>query len=153
MTDNNTRDANETANADKGENIVNIAKEGAEELLKVKRSLISKKTWTTRIINQLNTRAKAFEQSAAKHNTDKTPATKIHLQKKAKDVLENESQLKKHQKNLEKLVEELKETLDQYPITGDNAEEAVSKVEADAFDYIDKIENALTNHDILLAEA
>ena len=44
MTDNNNRDANETANADKGENIVNIAKEGAEELLKAKRSLISKKT-------------------------------------------------------------------------------------------------------------
>ena len=60
MTDNNSRDATETANADKGENIVNIAREGAEELLKVKRSLISKRTWTTRIINQLNARAKAF---------------------------------------------------------------------------------------------
>ena len=104
-------------------------------------------------MTQLNVRAKAFEDSAAKHNTDKTPATKIHLQKKAKDVLENESQLKKHQKDLEKLVEELKETLDQYPVTGENADEAVSKVEADAFDYIDKIENALNNHDILLAEA
>ena len=117
MTDNNTRDANETANADKGENIVHIAKNGADELQRINRRLNSKKTWATRIMTQLDSRAKAFEDSAAKHNTDKTPATKIHLQKKAKDVLENESQLKKHQKDLEKLVEELKETLDQYPVT------------------------------------
>ena len=77
MTDNNIRDANETANTDKGENIVHIAKDGAEELQKIKRSLISKKTWATRMMNQLNTRAKVFEESAAKHNTDKSPATRV----------------------------------------------------------------------------
>ena len=95
MTDNNSRDAND-ANADKSENIVHIAKDGAEELQKIKRSLNSKKTWATRDLNQLNVRAKAFEESAAKHNTDKTPATRVHLQKKAQDVLETESKLKKH---------------------------------------------------------
>ena len=52
-------------------------------------------------------------------------------------LLETECQLKKHQKDLEKLAEGLMETLDQYPVTGENADEAVSKVEADAFDYID----------------
>ena len=40
-----------------------------------------------------------------------------------------------------------------YPITGDNAEDAIQKVEADAFEYIDNIENLLNNHDVLLAEA
>ena len=61
MTDNNTRDANETANADKGENIVHIAKDGAEELQKIKRSLNLKKTWATRSLNQLIVRAKALK--------------------------------------------------------------------------------------------
>ena len=156
MTDNNARAANDAASADKGENIVLVqaaSKNGADELQRIKRSLNSKKTWATRIMTQLDSRTKAFTDSAAKDNAEKTPATKIHLKKKAKDVLENESQLRKHQKDLEKLVEELRETLDLYPITGDNAEEAIQKVEADAFEYIDKIENVLNNHDVLLAEA
>ena len=38
MTDNNTRDANEAANANKGENIVHIARNGADELQRIKRS-------------------------------------------------------------------------------------------------------------------
>ena len=46
MTDNNGKDANEV-NADKGENIVHIDKNGAEELKKIKSSLNSKKTWVT----------------------------------------------------------------------------------------------------------
>ena len=82
MTDNNTRDANEAANADKGENIVHIAKNGADELQKIKRSLNSKKTWATRIMTQLDSRTKAFTDSAAKDNAEKTPATKIHLNPK-----------------------------------------------------------------------
>ena len=126
MTDNNTRTANETADTDKGENIVHIntaSKIGAEELEKIKRSLRTKKSWATRIMKQLDSRAEAFKVSAAKDATEKTLATKIHLKKKAKDVLDNESQLRKQQKDLEKLVEELRETLEVYPITGDNAEE------------------------------
>ena len=79
MTDNNIRDANETANADKGENILHIAKNGADELQRIKRSLNSKKTWATRIMTQLNVRAKAFEDSAAKHNSEpkKTKTTNM----------------------------------------------------------------------------
>ena len=96
MTDNNTRTANETADTDKGENIVHIntaSKNGAEELEKIKRSLRTKKSWATRIMKQLDSRAEAFKVSAAKDATEKTLATKIHLKKKAKDVLEHESQL------------------------------------------------------------
>ena len=152
MTDNNGKDANEIS-ADKGENVVHIDENGAEELKKIKSSLNSKKTWVTRELNTLDKRAKAFKDSAAKHNTDKTPATRVHLQKKAEDVLVTESKLKKHQEDLEKLAEEIKETLDQYPVSGANAEEVTAKVETEAFDYIDKIENALTNNDVLLAEA
>ena len=103
MTDNNARAANEAANADKGENIVLVqaaSKNGADELQRIKRSLNSKKTWATRIMTQLDSRTKAFTDSAAKDNAEKTPATKIHLKKKAKDVLENESQLRKHQKDI-----------------------------------------------------
>ena len=56
MTDNNVRDANEAANTDKGENIVHISKNGADELQRIKRSLNSKKTWATRIMTQLDSR-------------------------------------------------------------------------------------------------
>ena len=55
-------------------------------------------------MTQLDSRTKAFKDSAAKDNTEKTLATKIHLKKKAKED-ENESQLRKHQKDLEKLVD------------------------------------------------
>ena len=154
MTDNNSRDAND-ANADKSENIVHIAKDGAEELQKIKRSLNSKKTWVTRDLDKLDKRAKAFKDSAAKYNTDKTPAQRVHLQKKAEEVLVlvTESKLKKHHEELEKLAEEVKETLDQYPVTGANGEEVTSKIETEAFDYIDRIENALNDNDVLIAEA
>ena len=94
MTDNNIRVANEAADTDKGENIVHIntaSKNGADELERIKRSLRTKKSWATRIMTQLDSRAKAFKDSAAKDATDKTLATKIHLKKKAKDVLDNES--------------------------------------------------------------
>ena len=66
MTDNNTRTANETADTDKGENIVHIntaSKNGAEELEKIKRSLRTKKSWATRIMKQLESRAEAFNKS------------------------------------------------------------------------------------------
>ena len=138
MTDNSGKDANEV-NADKGENIVHIDKNGAEELKKVKNNLNSKKTWATRDLNTFDKRAKAFKDSAAKHNRDNTQETRVHLQKKAEDVLVSESKLKKHQEDLEKLAEEIKETLDQYPVSGANAEEVTAKVETEAFDYIDKI--------------
>ena len=50
-------------------------------------------------------------------------------------------------------MEELRETLDESPITGANVEEAIQKVEADTFEYIDKVEFILNSHDVLLAEA
>ena len=125
MTDNSGKDANEI-NAEKGENIVHIDKNGAEELKKIKSTLNSKKTWATRELNTLDKRAKAFKESAAKHNTDNTQATRVHLQKKAEDVLVSERKLKKQQEDLEKLAEEIKATLDQYPVSGANAEEVTN---------------------------
>ena len=83
----------------------------------------------TQELNNLDKRAKAFKESAAKHNTDNTQATRVHLQKKAEDVLVSESKLKKHQEDLEKLAEEIKETLDQYPVSGANAEEVTTKLD------------------------
>ena len=148
MTDNNSRDANEV-NADKGENIVHIDKNGAEELKKIKNSLTSKKTWATRELNTLDKRVKAFKDSKAKHNTDNTQASRVHLQKKAEDILVSESKLKRHQEDLENLAVEIKDTLEQYNGTG----AVTTKLETEAFDYIDKIENALNNNDVLLAEA
>ena len=133
MTDNNGKDANEV-NAEKGENIVIVDKNGAEELKKVKNNLNSKKTWATRDLNTFNKRAQAFKDSSAKHNRDNTQATRVHLQKRAEDVLVSESKHKKHQEDLEKLAEEIKESLDQHPVSGANAEEVTTKLETELFD-------------------
>ena len=64
MTDNNGKDANEV-NAEKGENVVIVDKNGAEELKKVKNNLNSKKTWATRDLNTFNKRAEAFKDSSS----------------------------------------------------------------------------------------
>ena len=69
LTDNSGKDANEI-NAEKGENVLHIDKNGAEELKKIKNTLNSKKTWATRELNTLDKRAKAFKDSAAKHNRE-----------------------------------------------------------------------------------
>ena len=138
---------------EKSENIVHIDKGGAEELKKLKATLISKKTLATRYMNSFEKRATAFKNSATKHNRDNTQATRIHLQLKAEDVLVSKDKLKKHQDELEKLAEEIKETLEQYPITGANGDEVTTKLETDAFDYVDKIEDTLVDNDVLISEA
>ena len=156
MTEDNTEVANEAVATDKGENIVHIpaaSKNEAEEMEKIKRSLRTKKSWATRTITKLESAAKSFKDSAAKDAAENTLATKIQLKKKAKDVLENERKLKEYQQDLEKVVEQLREALDNSPITGANVEEAIQKIEVDTFEYVDKVELILKSHDVLLAEA
>ena len=156
MTENNTEVINEAAAADKGENTVHIpaaSKEKADAMEKIKRSLKTKKSMTTRTINRLEAAIQVFKDSAAKDAAEKTLATKIQLKKNAKDVIENKSKLKDYQKDLEKLEEQLREALDDSPITGANIEEAIQKIEVDTFEYVDKVELVLKNYDVLLAEA
>ena len=156
MTENNTETANGAATDDKGENTVQIAaasKEKADAMEKIKRSLKTKKSMTTRTINRLEAAIQVFKDSAAKDAAEKTLATKIQLKKNAKEVIENESKLKDYQKDLEKLVEQLQEALNDSPTTGANLEEAIEKIEVDTYEYVDKIDIVLKNHNVLLAEA
>ena len=90
MTENNTEVVNEAAAADKGENTVHIpaaSKEKADAMEKIKRSLKTKKSMTTRTINRLEAAIQVFKDSAAKDAAEKTLATKIQLKKNAKEVI------------------------------------------------------------------
>ena len=152
MTNKKDKDTNEVEGekSEKSENVVHIDKDGADEVKKLKATLTSKKSLATRYINAFEKRATAFRNSADIHNRDNTPATKTHLQLKAEDVVVSREKLKKHQDELEKLAEEIKETLEQYSVTGANGD--VTKLETEAFDYADKIEDTLVEHDILISE-
>ena len=50
-------------------------------------------------------------------------------------------------------MEQLREALNDSPITGANIEEAIQKIEVDTFEYVDNVDKVLKNHDALLAEA
>ena len=156
MTENNIETGNGAATDDKGENTVPIAaasKEKTDAMEKIKRSLKTKKSWATRTIGKLEAAIQVFKDSAAKDAAEKTLATKIQLKKNAKEVIENESKVKDYQKDLEKLVEQLQEALNDSPTAGTNLEEAMEKVEVDTYEYVDRIDIVLKNHNVLLAEA
>ena len=139
MTENNIDTANEAAAEDKGENTVQIAaasKEKADAMEKIKRSLKTKKSMTTRTLNRLEAAIQVFKDSAAKDAAEKTHATKIQLKENAKEVIENRNKVKDYKKDLEKLVEQLQEALNDCEPTesqkgGTNLEEAMEKVEVD----------------------
>ena len=104
MIKNNTDIVNEAAAEDKGENTVHIpaaSKEKADAMEKIKRSLKTKKSMTTRTINRLEAAIQVFKDSAANDAAEKTLATKIQLKKNAKEVIENENKVKDYQKDLE----------------------------------------------------
>ena len=93
MTDNNQETANEVAIDDKVENTVQTAqtvqiatasKQKLDAMKKLKRSLNSKKSVTTRSMNKLETSIQVFRESAAKNEADKTLVTKILLKESAR---------------------------------------------------------------------
>ena len=97
MTENNTDIVNEAAAEDKGENTVQFAaasKEKADAMEKIKRSLKTKKSMTTRTLNRLEASIQVFKNSAAKDAAQKTHATKIQLKENAKEVIENRNKVK-----------------------------------------------------------
>ena len=113
---------------------------------------------TTRTLNKLEASIQVFKGSAAKDEAEKTHATKIQLKENAKEVIENRDKVKDYKKDLEKLVEQLQEALNDCDPTesqkgGATLEEAMEKVEVDTYEYIDRIEVVLKNHNVILAEA
>ena len=75
MTENNIETANGAATEDKGENTVQIAaasKEKADAMEKIKRSLKTKKSVTTRTLNKLEASIQVFKDSAAKMKQKKS---------------------------------------------------------------------------------
>ena len=50
-------------------------------------------------------------------------------------------------------MEQLREALDDSPITGANIEEAIQKIKVDTYEYVDKVDIVLKTRNVLLAEA
>ena len=149
--DNNTIEV-EGEKSEKRENVVvHVDKDGADEIKKLKTTLTTKKSTATRYINKLKKQATAFASAAEVHNKDNTPATKTALKLAAENIVDSRSKLKKHAVELEKLAEEIKETLTQYSATGADGE--INKLEAEAYEYADNIEDTLTEHNALISEA
>ena len=148
--DNNTNEV-EGEKSEKSENVVHLDKDGADEVKKLKATLTSKKSLATRYIKAFEKRATAFTSAADIHNRDNTPATKTALKFAAENIVDSRSKLKKHQNELEKLAEEIKETLEQYSVTGADGE--VTKLETEAYEYADNIEDTLVEHNVLISEA
>merc|ERR1711872_462166 len=115
--DNNTIEV-EGEKSEKRENVVvHVDKDGADEIKKLKTTLTTKNSTATRYINKLKKQATAFATAADVHNKDNTPATKTALKFAAENIVDSRSKLKKHAVELEKLAEEIKETLTQYSAT------------------------------------
>ena len=98
--------ANGAATDDKGENTVQIAaasKKKADVMEKIKKSLKTKKSVTTRNLNKLEASIQVFKGSAAKDEAEKTHATKIQLKENAKEVIENRNKVKDYKKRPRKV--------------------------------------------------
>ena len=108
MTTNDQEASSEVAIVDKVETaaVVQIAttsKEKLNEMEKLKRSLNSKKSVTTRSMKRLETAIETFRESSAKGETAMTLANKNIVKESAKEVLESRDKVKENRKDLETL--------------------------------------------------
>ena len=134
---------------EKRENVVvHVDKDGAEEIKKLKATLSSKKGTATRFINKLKKQATAFKSAAETNNKDNTNATKTALKIAAEHIVDSRNKLEKHASEIEKLAEEIRDTLIQYSATG-----AEEKLETDAYGIADTVEETLSEYATLISEA
>ena len=86
-----------------------------------------------------------------------TLANKNLVKESAKEVLESRDKVKENRKDLETLSDLLQTALNECEPTeaqkGVTLEDAMRKVESEAYDYIDRIDVALRNYNMIIAEA
>ena len=134
---------------EKPENVVvHVHKDGAEKIEKLKKTLTSKKSTSTRFVNKLKEQAVKFKSAAETDNRDNTSTTKTALKITAEQLIDTRNKLKKHASEVEKLAEEISDTLIQYSATG-----AEEKLETDAHGITDSIEETLSEYITIISEA
>ena len=86
-----------------------------------------------------------------------TLANKNLVKESAKEVIESRDKVKDNRKDLETLPELLQEAVNGCELTetqkGVTLGEAMKKVEADAYDYVDRIDVLLRGYKVIIAEA
>ena len=97
---------------EKPENVVvHVHKDGAAKIEKLKKTLISKKSTSTRFINKLKEQAIKFKAATETDNRDNTSTTKTALRITANQVIEIRNKLMKYSSEVEALAEEISDVL------------------------------------------
>ena len=134
---------------EKPENVVvHVHKDGAEKIEKLKKTLTSKKSTSTRFVNKLKEQAVKFKSAAETDNRDNTSTTKTALKITAEQVIDTRNKLKKHASEVEILADEISDALIQYSASG-----AEEKLLTDAHGITDSIEETLSEYITIISEA
>ena len=100
---------------EKPENVVvHVHKDGAEKIEKLKKTLTSKKSTSTRFINKLKEQAVKFKSAAETDNKDNTSTTKTALKITANQVIDTRNKLMNYASEVEILADEISDALIQY---------------------------------------
>ena len=127
---------------EKPENVVvHVTKDGAAKIEKLKKTLISKKSTSTRFINKLKEQAVKFKAATETDNRDNTSTTKTALKITANQVIDTRNKLMKYSSEVETLADEISDTLIQF-----SASEAEEKLLTDANGITDAIEDILSEY-------
>ena len=136
--------------------IVSASNERLSQMEKLKRKLNAKKTTTTKNLKRLETVIPSFQEDE-KEEALMTLAEKNLLKTEAKEVLESADRVKENRKDLESLSALLQEAINEFEPNeiqkGITQEEAMSKVESEVDEYIERIDVILKSHRKMIAEA
>ena len=134
---------------EKPENVVvHVHKDGAAKIEKLKKTLISKKSTSTRFINKLKEQAVKFKAATETDNRDNTSTTKTALKITANQVIDTRNKLMKYSSEVEILADEISDALIQYSASG-----AEEKLLTDAHGITDSIEEILSEYITIISEA
>ena len=97
--------------------IAAASKEKLDEMEKLKRSLNSRKSVTTRSLKRLETAIETFRESSAKSESAMTLAEKNLVKESAKEVIESRDKVKENRKDLETLSDLLQRAVNDCELT------------------------------------
>ena len=120
--------------------VVHVSKDGAAKIEKLKKTLSSKKSTSTRFINKLKEQAIKFKAATETDNRDNT-STKTTLKITANQVIDIRNKLMKYSSEVEALAEEISDVLIEF-----SASEAKEKLLTDANKITDSIEDILSEY-------
>ena len=127
--------------------VVEVSKDEAEKIEKIKKALRTKKGTTTRFINKLKEQVDKFNAATETSNKDNT-RTRTALKIAANQLIETRDKLMKYSSELEALAEEISDVLIECSVT-----EAEEKLLTDVNKVNDSIEDILSEYIDTISDA